>query len=444
VVLNGQADLFNDLGLSLQAAELYGQALTLATRLESKQLIRYGCMQTAVLHRRRGGNTLALEWIKRAIEQSDTGEPNPGETIQMARLEMKASPAQSRNRLLELMDRIGGRLAAEDRTLCLLFAARAAMMEGEIQAAEERMRQALDCAGANGTEQLLVAEFRFDAEAYAFAARRLQGNAVLSVISQRLEVLEGLASSYREPGQARDSSVELAMVGLGQSEVRKDGQPITELTPFSRELLFYLVDHQRVERDTLIETFWPDHLPGRQTSNLHTAVYNVRRAIGKDIIASDGSAYQIDPGYSIAYDVARFERVAAVAEGLPPGDPRKLFALTEAINSYSGPFLMEYASDWVLERRRALEMKYLDLAVSYADEALLRDQPLRAVNTLRQALKIDPYRDDLNLRILEALGRLGRRSEVVSHYQRYVRLLADELGLDPPYAVRDAYARLIG
>jgi DNA-binding SARP family transcriptional activator len=90
-----------------------------------------------------------------------------------------------------------------------------------------------------------------------------------------------------------------------------------------------------------------------------------------------------------------------------------------------------------------LEMRYLDLTASYADEALLRDQPMRAVTALREALKLDPTRDDLNLRILEVLGRLGRRSEIVSHYQRYVRLLADEMGLDPPEALRDTYARLI-
>jgi two-component SAPR family response regulator len=43
----------------------------------------------------------------------------------------------------------------------------------------------------------------------------------------------------------------------------------------------------------------------------------------------------------------------------------------------------------------------------------------------------------------EALGRLGRRSDIVAHYQRYVRLLSEELGLDPPQEVRELYNRLI-
>jgi len=133
-----------------------------------------------------------------------------------------------------------------------------------------------------------------------------------------------------------------------------------------------------------------------------------------------------------------------VAESLPRGDPRRFFALTEAINSYGGRFLGEFASDWVLERRRELEGRFLDLLLQHGEEALVRDQPLRAVNSLRRALTIDSYRDDLNMLYLEALGRLERRSEIVAHYQTYVRLLADELGLDPPDSLRELYTRLIG
>ena len=116
---------------------------------------------------------------------------------------------------------------------------------------------------------------------------------------------------------------------------------------------------------------------------------------------------------------------------------------TEAINSYTGSFLAEFDSEWVIERRRDLELQYLDLLAQHAEEALVRDQPLRAVNTLRQALQIDPYRDDTNFQFLEALGRLGRRGELIAHYQKYVNLLSTDLGLDPPQPVRELYLRLI-
>ena len=149
------------------------------------------------------------------------------------------------------------------------------------------------------------------------------------------------------------------------------------------------------------------------------------------------------PDLSVEYDVARYEQAAAVAEGLPPGDPRAMFALTEAVNLYGGQFLPEFDTEWVEERRRALELRYLDLLASFSEEALVRGRASEAIGWLREALTLDPFRDDTNRFYLEALGTLGRRSEIVTHYQEYVRALGEELGLDPPEDVRELYDRLI-
>jgi DNA-binding SARP family transcriptional activator len=80
---------------------------------------------------------------------------------------------------------------------------------------------------------------------------------------------------------------------------------------------------------------------------------------------------------------------------------------------------------------------------AFGEEALTRGLPQRVVEHVRRGLSIDPYRDDLNAQYMEALGRLGRRSDLVVHYQRYTTLLEADLGLDPPVEVRDLYARLI-
>jgi DNA-binding SARP family transcriptional activator len=259
----------------------------------------------------------------------------------------------------------------------------------------------------------------------------------------RIDAMRAISQQYQEMTEDVGPGERIGFYALGKSEIYHQERLLTDLKPLAKGVLFFLVDRQRVDRDVLLETFWLHHPPGRKVANLHTAIYSLRRELGKEAILHDGSLYSLNPDLSMEYDVARFERAASVAEGLPPGDPRRMFALTEAINSYGGRFLPDIDSDWVIERRRALEMKYLDLLAAHAEEALVRDQPLRAVNTLRQALQLDPYRDDTNIFFLEALGRLGRRSEIITHYQRYIRLLADELGLDPPKNVRDLYARLI-
>jgi len=173
------------------------------------------------------------------------------------------------------------------------------------------------------------------------------------------------------------------------------------------------------------------------------AAYQLRQALGKNLLVLEGATYSLGTSASIEYDVRRFERAASLAERLPAGDPRRMFALTEAVASYGGPFLPDSDSLWVVERRRQLQARYLDLLVAAADESMVRNQVSRAATLLREALAHDPLRDDLNEQLMQALHRLGRRNEIVELYQRYVRSLADSFGLDPPDHLRELYSRLI-
>jgi LuxR family maltose regulon positive regulatory protein len=443
-VLYGQADLFSDLGLALQAAELYGQGLQIATRLDNPALIRYGCVQTSVLHRRRGGPAVAHEWLKRAMALEKSGSPDPMVRTQLAALEVSVSPPRARSTLRELLDESRRPLDSDSRTLALYHLARAEVRDGNIQAAQSVFDQALAWAATRGREQLLAAELSCDADTADFARRFLGAQPVLPGVLRRVELMQAVARRFQDNPPEERQSEQLVVRALGKGTAHWNGRSLGDLKPLVREILFYLVDAGQADRDVIVETFWPHYPPGRQTANLHMTVYGLRRILGKDAVLLEGTTYSLAASLKIDSDVQRFERAAEVAERLPPGDPRRLFALTEAINSYQGSYLADSPSSWVVQRRRGLESRYLDLLTANAEEAMVRDLPARAVTTLRKALQIDPLRDDLHMTYLEALGRMGRRSEVITHYQYYVRLLADELGLDPPSPVRELYARLIG
>jgi DNA-binding SARP family transcriptional activator len=442
-ILYGQADVFSDLDLALQAAELYGQALTIATEIDNLDLVRYGCIQTSILHRRRESHSLANQWLARAVEIENKETRDPSVEIQLAAVEAHVNPDKS----LDTLSRLNTDEDLSDVylvTLVKYFLSRTYYSIGNTESASVCIEDALDWAGANGTEQLLAAELSHDEIIREFIRGVMVQHPVFAVLNRRIDSMRVVAQQFKERSEEEPAPNTLSFQGLGASLVHTEGIDISILKPLAREVLFYIVDRERVERETLLENFWPHHPPGRQVSNLHTALYSLRRLLGKDTIVHDGSAYAINPELNAVYDVDRFSRTATVAEGLPPGDPRRMFALTEAIHSYGGAFLPEFNSEWVIERRRFLELRYLDLLSYHAQEALVRDQASRAIQTLREALEIDPFRDDTNMHYLEALGRLGRRSEAVDHYQRYVRLLAEELGLDPPEEIRNLYTRLIG
>lgn len=444
MILFGQADLFNDLGLALQAAELYGQGLRLASEMNNRRLIRYGCVQTSVLHRRRGSGDLPHQWLSRAIALGGEEMASPDISIQMSALEIATSQEHALKELEKMRLNTHAALDANQKSLVLHFLAKALVMGDQAQKAERVLKDLLDSCGLHGTEQIIAAELACDKDFREFIRSHLLGHAMVSTILHRVETIHSLAQQYQGGGEEQPQVLKLLANALGRMDISLGSKPLSELKPLAREVLLFLIDNRRVDRDMLLEVFWPYFPPGRQVSNLYTAIYSLRRALGKDAVTLDGSVYGISADLPMEYDVARFERAATIAEGLPPGDPRRFFALTETINSYGGRFLPESTSEWAVERGRELEFRFLELLTAHAEEALIRNQPSRALSSLRRALAIDPYRDDINLRYLETLGLLERRSEIVAHYQLYMQLLANELGLDPPETVRELYTKLIG
>jgi LuxR family maltose regulon positive regulatory protein len=438
IVLFSLADVYSDLDLALQAAELYGQGLTLATRIDHTDLIRYGCVRTSQLHRRRESPALAHEWIRRAVE---LGGSHPIIDIHLSALEVSSRPEYVQ---AQLQDKLANEnFAATDRTMANFLLAKAYYRQGELEACKQQLEIAFVEAGSTATEQIIAGELAFEAEFQEFMNSRMAGNSIFAVIQRRIDTMRATAQQYKSAEFEEAVPGIMKFQAMGGVEVHFDAGDPDVLKPLAREVLFYLVDQGQVERDVLLEHFWPHHPPGRQVANLHTAIYSLRRALGKEAIQHEAAMYRLADELNWEYDVERFERAAQVSDGLPPGDPRRLFALTEAIHSYGGSFLPEFDTEWVLERRRLLELRYLDLLAHHAQEALIRNQPARALTTLRDALEIDPLRDDTNRQYLEVLGRLGRRSDIVEHYQRYIRLLSSELGLDPPEDISALYAQLI-
>ncbi|MGA2112178.1 MAG: bacterial transcriptional activator domain-containing protein [Anaerolineales bacterium] len=122
----------------------------------------------------------------------------------------------------------------------------------------------------------------------------------------------------------------------------------------------------------------------------------------------------------------------------------RLMDLEGALAIYKGEFLPGCCQEWVVRRREVLAENYLALTRVFAQAALQAGHAREAAEELRQALAVDPFDDDLNLLYLEALGQLGRRGQLVAHYHRYCKLLATELGLDPPEQARSRYTELIG
>lgn len=440
-----RADLFSELQLFHEAGQLYERALDIGSAIEDLEVLGRGCLGTSILHRRAGNPSLANGWLARAAEFGGSHQKLAHSVqIQQAALMVTQQPKAAIDRLQGVVDGALGKPNAPDLTISRVWLGYALSLAGETNRSHVMLREALESARSFNTEQWIIGELNCAPHLKAFVESSPEASRHMQMIVERLQLMESVARQYVESSPAEPESSSLEVRAFGRGSVKYGLTTLMNLKPLHKAVLFYIVDRQRAERDRLAEEFWPGQPPGRQAANLHMAIYSLRRALGKEGILHDGQYYSMGDGLSLQYDVAKFERAASTALRLAPGDPRRYFALTEAISSFSGRFLEHSDQDWANTRRRGLDDVFIQLTELYCDEAMQRGSARSALSSILRAIEIDPLRDELNSRYFELLGALGRRSELVASYARYVRLLSQELGLDPPMQVRDLYSRLIG
>jgi DNA-binding SARP family transcriptional activator len=221
---------------------------------------------------------------------------------------------------------------------------------------------------------------------------------------------------------------------LGPLEVLAGSVPVRLGGPRQRAVLAILLGHANevVPADRLIDGVW-DEPPETAANVLQGYVSQLRRTLGRDVIATRGRDYAIRLADG-ALDLHRFERLgAAAAAALGEGRPAEASAgLRSALSLWRGPALsdlldvagvariadrLDELRDAALERR--LEA---DLACGRDAEAAIELAALVAQHPLRERLRA------LQMR---ALYRSGRQAEALAAYRDARATLVDELGIEP-------------
>ena len=221
---------------------------------------------------------------------------------------------------------------------------------------------------------------------------------------------------------------------LGPLDVLADGAPVRLGGPRQRAVLAMLLGHANevVPAERLIDGVW-DEPPGTAANVVQGYVSQLRRTLGRDVIATRGRDYAIRLAQG-ALDLHRFERLSARAvAALDEGRPADASAgLREALALWRGPALSDLLdisgvariADRLDElRRAALERRIeADLACGRDTEAAIELAGLVAEHPLRERLRA------LQMR---ALYRCGRQADALAAYRDARTTLVEELGIEP-------------
>lgn len=179
-------------------------------------------------------------------------------------------------------------------------------------------------------------------------------------------------------------------------------------------------------RDALVAFFWPESGQTRARRALNQALYELRRALGDDVIVSRGvEEVGLDRG-RIRCDAEAFEEALDRADRAAALD---LYA-GDLLAAFSLPGCPEFEA-WLDERREDLRQRALQAATERAGELTAAGNRVEAVYWLRRALRWEPYDEELLGGLLEHLLALGDRTGALREYGAFTDRLREDLGVDP-------------
>ncbi|MFI7005856.1 BTAD domain-containing putative transcriptional regulator [Streptomyces sp. NPDC050145] len=204
-----------------------------------------------------------------------------------------------------------------------------------------------------------------------------------------------------------------------------------------------------VPLDQLIDALWPEGPPARARTVTQGHVSRLRALLaqgGADEwgvqLVTRGDAYVLEMPESLL-DAHRFDELVRLAhEQRSPDDAAAL--LREALSLWRGPALVGVATGGPLrvaadglEQARISAVEHL--ARTYGEFG----EHARAAALLHAEAVAHPMRESLAAALMRSLYRAGRQSDAIDQYHRTRTLLADELGVDPGPALREAYAEIL-
>ncbi len=449
LIYTGLGDLLKDRGDYSKAAGYYASADNLAEESGDLAMMGFIYRAWADLNRRLKNYPAAMEWIQRAEGLAE-------EETEITREQDRVFEAT----LLEEMGRSGDAIKILREALAALelaqapaatvaglhfLLARSLFRSGNSPLAEASLRKSFDLSFAGGSDQNLVREAGAAADLLAaFTPHPVLGGYCVSLVERSGRQLRG-GRAGELPAPAAETMA-LEVKALGTLEILWSGSVIPRAAWTSqktKEVFLFLVDRSPVAREDLLAVFWPEMPAGRALANLYQTLYRIRRAIGADILLLRDQLCRIAENVTLVYDVSAFEKSARQALARAATDRKRLTGLENTAALFRGEYLKDVPVDWASQRREEINRLFLTVIREAADEclSLCRYEEGRAYAA--RGLEIDPFRDDLHQRMLKILAAMGRKHEVVDHYQKYVFLLRNDLGLDPPLETRALYDSLI-
>lgn len=219
------------------------------------------------------------------------------------------------------------------------------------------------------------------------------------------------------------------------------GRTLNLRTDRARALFVYLLlnrDHM-IHRETICAALWLGSSEGQARAQLSKSLWRLRSAL--DQALPDGAAAIVTQADCLVgldeslidADCWRLADAVGAIEFTADGDVsiQEAQALSDTIRQCQGTFCAGLFDDWCDEQRTANEQLLLDAIDRLIRFHRSQHNWAQAVSWARQAVAVDPLREDMHYAIMDSYRSMGNTASAIRQYERYRQVLASELQIAP-------------
>jgi two-component SAPR family response regulator len=260
-----------------------------------------------------------------------------------------------------------------------------------------------------------------------------------------------LQAVLNELGTSRHDSDLLTIRSLGSMQVGSTGLWIEEndwRNPKVKMLFLYLLTnrHKKVDRDIIIEHFWPDMSPRAAGNNFSSTLYMLRQLTGSEKVAyAKGLCWLVKSEFCCDSD--QFEETINLArQSLTEGllnEAKQYF--DQAVSIYRGDYLEEYIyEDWIIAERERLIAVFTKALSDYAELLAEEGRYLEAAEVLEKTPRSEVLDDQFIYKLVNYYILARSRSKAIRRYQHYRSVMIGELGIEPDSSIEKLLKQAAG
>ena len=247
---------------------------------------------------------------------------------------------------------------------------------------------------------------------------------------------------------------ELRISLLGGVTITQNGTAVSGFASRKVEaLLVYLVCNPRPHaRDVLATLLWPNNDQTRALANLSVALTSLRKQLDAYLLTERHTvAFNTETAFQL--DTAVFQQAIAQAKETQQQNRSlnrtRAAQLATAVTLYQGDFLTGFSvrdapefEAWALLEQEHLRQLFLTALTDLTTFHQQRGQIEESIRYARQLLAVDPLQENIQRHLMTLFMQDSQRAAALAQYEQCVRVLEDELGVEPDEETTALYEQM--